>query len=66
MSDVSSIASLATGMARTQLAADVQTSVQRMAMDIQQDMADSLIDALPDTAASIPGETVGSLLDVRV
>ncbi|QIT54661.1 putative motility protein [Aquisalimonas sp. 2447] len=68
MADVSSIASMASSMSQAQLQADVQTSVTRKALDIQESNAQQLIDALPDAggpsgAPVNPAERVGSLVD---
>ena len=70
MSDVSGIAALASHMSQTQVQADVQTSVQRKAMDIQESTAQQLIDALPDVGGGAPSggpvnpaERVGETVD---
>ena len=69
MADVSGIASMASAMSQAQLQADVQTSVTRKALDIQESNAQQLIDALPDVGGSLsgapanPAERVGSLVD---
>ena len=70
MADVSSIASLATSQAQVNLQQEVQTSVQKKAMDIQESSAMHLLDATlgagqPAPAApSVPSDTVGTQLDV--
>ncbi|RLK50907.1 putative motility protein YjfB-like [Alkalispirillum mobile] len=70
MADVSSIASLATGLSQANLQQAVQTSVQKTAMDIQESSALQLIDATLEggkpapAAPSVPSEQVGSRLDV--
>ncbi|MCC5808754.1 MAG: YjfB family protein [Ectothiorhodospiraceae bacterium] len=68
MSEVSMIASMATSLSQAQLARDVQTSVQRKALDIVQESAAQLIDGLPDIPEMVPdpAQRVGTVVDVSV
>ena len=59
MVDVASIASTATTMSQTQVEADVQTSVARRALDIQESTAAQLLDALPDVQQGAPSTDAG-------
>lgn len=68
MADVSAIASTATSMSQTQLQAELQTSVTRKAMDVQESTAAQLIENIDDVggnAPSNPGDRVGEMLDTR-
>ena len=69
MSDVSMIASLSTAMSQAQLARDVQTSVQRKALDIVEASAAQLIEGISESApvsAPDPSQRVGTVVDVSV
>ncbi len=69
MSDVSMIASLSTAMSQAQLARDVQTSVQRKALDIVEASAAQLIEGISESApVSVPdpSQRVGTVVDVSV
>lgn len=69
MSDVSMIASLSTAMSQAQFARDVQTSVQRKALDIVEASAAQLIEGISESApVSVPdpSQRVGTVVDLSV
>lgn len=60
--DVSSIAAAASANSASQLRAQVSVSVLKMALDIQQQGALQLLEALPQPAAA-PVGSVGGVID---
>lgn len=70
MADAAGITSLASGLSQARVQSEVQTSVARKALDIQESTAQQLVDALPDASGAAPagspvnpGDRVGAHVD---